>query len=126
MKKILFPKPKTTKKKTINIVLVGERPMSWNKYYSGMHWTKRAEETQRVHYLVLSQLKSVQLFTKPVNISIIGYFKGVPQDCDNICAKVYIDALKGKIIKDDSPDFVESVTTKSKKDKDYKLEINIQ
>lgn len=110
----------------MKIVLEGERPISWNKYYAGSHWSKRAKEAERVHWLVAEQLTGVRPFTEPVNISITAYFKGVPQDCDNICAKVYIDALKGKIIKDDNPQFVESVTTRSVKAKSPKLEIEIQ
>ena len=106
--------------------------------YAGQHWSKRAEEAQRVHFLVKNSprivgegesvyaLKKNPTFPGPVAISITAYFKGRQLDADNICAKLYVDGLKGWLLQDDSPEYVKSVTTCSMKDKDNpRVEIEI-
>ena len=103
----------------IRLVLEGERPCSWNKFYSGMHWRKRATEADRVHVIVRAAIDpdTVQLFDAPAHITVTAYFKNRPLDPDNICAKLYVDGLTRWLIVDDSPQYVASVTTISRVDK---------
>lgn len=118
----------------MKIILQKERPISWNKYYSGMHWSERNDEALRVHDLVTlsayEQLKAkgkMKVFKVPVNITVTVYFDKSLQDADNIASKLYIDGLKYLLLTDDSPDWVRSVTTVSKKDgKNPRMEIEIE
>ena len=111
----------------MKIVLDGERPFSWNKYWSGMHWSKRSAEKDRVKLLVRSELEpSVQMFTDPVEIHVRAFFKGNVQDCSNVCIKPYEDALIGWLIEDDSPAHVTAVRVESHKhNKRPRVEIEI-
>ena len=114
----------------MKIVLQDERPISWNEMYSGIHWTKRKEEADRVHQLVFYALKEAPLWRfyneDRVDIHITAYFKCRPQDPDNICSKMYIDGLIGNAIVDDTREFVRKVTVQSEIDKDNpRVEIEI-
>jgi hypothetical protein len=53
----------------------------------------------------------------PVDIVVDCYFDSRAQDSDNILAKPMIDALKGWLIPQDSPDIVHKVSVESHKDK---------
>lgn len=55
---------------------------------------------------------------KRVEIEVVGYFDKRPLDADNICSKIYLDSLKGWLIEDDSPKFVDRVSTASRIDKE--------
>lgn len=111
----------------VKITLEGERPLSWNKYWSGMHWAKRSAERDRVKWLVRSQLDpNTPMFTQPVEIHVRVYFKGKMQDCSNICIKPMEDALIGWLIEDDSPEYVTAVRVESRKDnKRPRVEIEV-
>lgn len=111
----------------VKIVLEGERPYSWNKYWSGMHWSKRSAEKDRVKLLVRAELDpSVQMFAQPVEVRVRAFFKGNAQDCSNICVKPYEDAIIGWLIEDDSPEYVTAVHVESRKDnKRPRVEIEI-
>ena len=98
----------------MRIVLMDERPTSWNQFYAGQHWSKRVQMAKDKHWLIRTALDpSIQPFTEPVDITITAYFKNKPLDADNICAKLYIDGLCGRVLEDDSPKWVRSVTTSS-------------
>ena len=109
------------------IVLNGERPVSWNKYWSGMHWSKRSAEKDRVKMLVRAELDpNCQMFAQPVEVRVRAFFKGKLQDCSNICIKPYEDAIIGWLIEDDSPEYVTAVRVESHKDnKRPRVEIEI-
>lgn len=116
----------------MKIVLPKERPTSWNKFYSGMHWTQRKAEAERVHDLVVYEaykqigINNIRKFELPVDITIVAYFAKSWQDADNIAAKLYVDGLKYLLLKDDSPKWVQSVTTTSAIDRDNpRVEIEI-
>ena len=91
------------------IQLQGERPMSWNTFYSGKHWSVRKDEADRVHMLVASKCLDYTPFTRPVDIRFYVGFKNHPQDPDNIAVKLYIDGLKGRVIVDDTFKQIRSV-----------------
>ena len=118
----------------MKITLLDERPWSWNKMYSGIHWATRAKEAARVHELMwydyLENHRDLsnpyQLFKNRVDILITAYFKSNPQDSDNICSKPYIDGLIGCFLADDTPEFVRRVSTQSEIDKENpRMEIEI-
>lgn len=96
----------------MRIVLEGERPVSWNQFYSGKHWTHRRQAAANVRLLMRSVLDpDAEPFTVPVAVTVTVYFRDHPQDADNVCAKLYIDGLKGFILADDSPAHVVRVMT---------------
>jgi hypothetical protein len=83
--------------------------MSWNKFYSGIHWSKRKKEADRVHLAVRSAIDpNWPMFKYRVEIEVRVYFRNlaVMLDWANIPAKLYEDGLIGWLIKDDSPEFV--------------------
>lgn len=106
---------------SIRLWLPGERPVSWNQFYSGKHWRARADEASRVHKLVYySMLEKlgceIEPFPVPVHITVTAHFKGRLLDPDNICAKPLIDGLvEAGLLVDDSPQYVDGVTTHSRK-----------
>ncbi len=113
----------------VRIVLKDERPLSLNKFWAGVHWSKRKEYADRVHLLVRAAIdpKEISIFTEPVNITITAYFDKRPLDCSNVLGKPYEDALIGWVIENDSPKYVSSFTTKSRIDKENpRLEILIE
>lgn len=112
----------------MKIILKDERSMSVNKVYSGMHWTKRKEEADRVHTLVFYAIpyKDRVIYQNRVDIFITCFFKNKPFDSDNIFGKIYVDGLKGVLIKDDHRNFVRWVGTRSEIDKENpRVEIEI-
>ncbi len=111
----------------MKIIINNERPKSWNKYWSGMHWTERNADANRVHTLVKESLgTSNPPLAYPVEIVITVYFKNRPYDCDNIACKPYIDGLKGALLVDDNPKYIKSVTMISLVDKENpRIEIEI-
>ena len=98
---------------TRKLILEGERPVSWNTYYAGSHWSVRDKEAKRVHALVRAALDpELEPFTGRVSILITAYVKNKPMDCDNLAGKLYVDGLKEWWFEDDTPDYIESVTTR--------------
>ena len=115
--------------KKVTLVLENERPKSWNKYWSGMHWTERTRERNRVHQLVRSQIDpdAAKIFPVPISITVTVYFKNKPQDISNLCLKPYEDSLIGWFIKDDGPEHVASITTRSRIDPERpRMEIELE
>lgn len=107
----------------MTIVLPGERPWSWNRFYAGAHWAVRRREVERVRLAVRAALPWAVVngvgwpATGPVAVELRVYFDRQPQDADNICTKLYVDALKGWCIVDDGPAWVTRVTPVSLVDK---------
>ena len=53
--------------RAITLTLIDEKPISWNKMYAGLHWSKRKDEADRVHLAVRVALDSDWLiFENPV------------------------------------------------------------
>lgn len=94
----------------VRLVLEGERPISWNQYYAGKHWSVRQAEAQRVHLAVRAEIDPDQakIFGNRVDIIITTYFDQRPYDSCNVPIKVYIDGLKDWYIKDDDIKYVRS------------------
>ena len=116
--------------RTITLTLLGEKPISWNKMYTGQHWSKRNAEAARVHLAVRAALDpNAAIFNTPVSITVRAYFKDKrgQLDASNIAAKLYEDGLIGWLITDDKPEYVRSMTTVSLLDRQSpRLEIEIK
>ena len=88
------------------------RQFSLNAYYAGKHWSVRKKDADFWHMLVLEAMhrtkQPVVMAEKPVMISV-WFHDGL--DCSNHAAMVKMieDALKDKIIKDDSPKYVKGI-----------------
>lgn len=110
------------------MVLEGERPKSWNEYYSGKHWSVRNREAKRVHTLVRSMIDpDDRPFDAPVAVTFTVYYDKNPQDSTNILDKLYEDGMLAKggfsdgyrsWLWDDDPEHVVSTTTIPRVDKD--------
>ena len=102
----------------LTIVLDGERAPSWNVLYAGQHWSKRKAMRDAAHLVVRAALPpDARLFDAPVDVTVTACYPRQPIDADNVSAKLYLDALKGVILRDDNPRWVRSVTTISKRAK---------
>lgn len=53
-----------------------------------------------------------------VEIEVVAFFNKYPLDADNICAKLYVDGMIGRVIGNDSYKFVLSVKTETRIDRD--------
>jgi len=75
-----------------------------------------------VHSLVIletkNQLRDHPIATGVVDIEVWAWFDKYPLDADNICAKLYVDGLKGLLIEDDSYKYVNSVRTVTRIDRE--------
>lgn len=115
--------------RTLTIIIPEERPTSWNKYYSGEHWSKRNKEAGRVHWLVRAYLDPESpIFDTLVDIEVAVYFENnnIRLDASNITAKLYEDGLIGHLIENDSWRQVRSVKTITLLDRvDPRVEITI-
>lgn len=110
------------------LVLIGERPKSWNYSYAGQHWSRRALDAVRTHDLVRSMLDPADRpFEKPVRITYTVYFKDRPLDAENIMTKAYTDGFLAhgnyrdgfrSWLWDDDMRYVAQVTTIPKLDPD--------
>lgn len=102
----------------IRIRLDDERAPSWNTFYSGQHWSKRKALKDAARLVVLAALPpDATPYDVPVDIHITACYPRQPLDADNVCSKVYIDALKGRLLHEDNPRWVRSVTTVSQRAK---------
>lgn len=96
----------------LKIVLTGERGRSWNPTLR-KHWTEFSKENVDVQWLVRAAIPfDAEPFDVPVHIRIDAFYTGKMIDSDNISAKLYIDGLKGKLIRDDDWRYVRDVTTR--------------
>ena len=112
---------------TRTLILEGERPVNWNTYYAGSHWSIRDKEAKRVHAIVRAALDpELEPFTGRVSIIITAYVKNKPMDCDNLAGKLYVDGLKDWWFENDTPDYIESVTTRVEIDPLPRLEIIVK
>ena len=83
-----------------------------NAYYSGKHHSKRAEDARFWHALTRAAMSKAQVrrrpFDKPV---VITFLWNDRLDLDNhsIMSKMIIDALKGRLINDDTRRWVKGI-----------------
>ena len=83
-----------------------------NAYYAGKHWSKRKKDAEFWHSMVISEMNIQKVrrkpFDKPV---IITFYWNDRLDCSNhaVMGKMIEDAMKGRIIKDDSRAWVKGI-----------------
>lgn len=81
------------------------RDYSLNAIYAGKHWSVRKKDSVLWHALVLSELRKqkvpIQIFDKPVEVRFYHHDR---LDIDNhaYMEKMIVDALKGKLLRDDN------------------------
>lgn len=90
---------------------IGEYGM--NAIYAGKHWTKRLKDAEYWHYLTHSAMNKAKipkkaLFKKPVQISLYWNDR---MDIDNhtYMGKMIVDAMKGRVIEDDTRKYFRKV-----------------
>jgi Endodeoxyribonuclease RusA len=109
----------------VTIRIPNERPAPWNTFYSQMHWASRSKEAYRVHVLVACYCQDTEMFSVPVDVRIRVGFNKRPLDVDNVCAKLYIDGMKGLLIADDTLKYVRSVLVEAERSKEAFVEITV-
>lgn len=103
---------------TTIITLHDERAPSWNKLYVQGHWSQRKRLVDEIKWKMRAAMDAEPtMHAGPVHITVTAVYKRSPVDCDNVAAKIFVDALKGLVIADDDIRYVESVTTVSTKGK---------
>lgn len=105
------------------------RPHSWNKYWAGEHYSKRAEGAHYIKMMTRSFLDpdKIEMFENPVHITWTAYLEKHPIDASNICIKPFEDALIGWLIENDSPKYVPGMTVYSRIDKENpRIEVLIE
>jgi Holliday junction resolvase RusA-like endonuclease len=83
-----------------------------NAYYAGKHWSIRKRDAEYWHLLTRSAMNKQEVrirpFEKPVEISFLWNDR---LDIDNhaVMGKMVVDAMKGRLINDDSRRWVKGV-----------------
>lgn len=85
---------------------------SMNAYYAGKHWSQRKRDAEFWHMMVCSCMNSQDVRRKPFKRPVIITFRWNDRlDIDNhaIMGKMVVDAMKGRVIEDDSRRWVKGV-----------------
>ena len=98
--------------------------ISTNKFYSGMHWTKRKKIKDVYKYLVRSEYKGQFLKDKQYEVEYTFYFKSRALDATN--CSMMVKLIEDILFEDDKWDIITSVTMKSRKSKEDYVEIKIE
>jgi hypothetical protein len=107
----------------MTIVLKDLPKISLNKWYAGMHWTKRKKIKDIYTLLVKSQFKSVLSSEHSYNTEYHFTFKSRPLDASNCVAMVKM--VEDIIFASDGYKVIKSILTTSNKGVEDKLEIKI-
>ena len=92
---------------------------SWNQYWAGVHWSKRAATALDWRVLVAAAVRKQYgelapvIVDYPVTLVVTVEKADHILDCSNVCVKVLEDALKPWLLQDDSPGFVSCVVAMS-------------
>lgn len=102
---------------TTVLEIPNHRCLSWNMYYAGKvsHW-QRTRTKNEIKLLVRAALTgNEELYDGPVHIRVTAVYANKANliDSDNLIDKLYIDALKGLLIRDDNAKWVWDVTTRA-------------
>lgn len=107
MERILIPYPKSA---------AGKRQWSkeygMNAYYAGKHWSARKRDAEYWHRLVRSYMDEQGVRRVPFKRAVIITFHWNDRlDIDNhaIMGKMIVDAMKGRVIEDDSRRWLKGV-----------------
>jgi hypothetical protein len=98
----------------LRIILQNERAVGWNQLMR-MHYNGRNHLVKEKKLVVLAAIRQlttdVTIQEHEVDIHITAYMTALPLDSDNVCAKLYIDGLKGHVIQDDNRTYLRHCTT---------------
>lgn len=84
-----------------------------NSYYSGKHWAKRKEDADYWHMLTIAALSKAKIRRKPFDKPVvITFYWDDNLDIDNhsVMGKMIVDALKGRLLRDDNRKWVKGVS----------------
>ncbi len=96
------------------------KDFSLNAIYQGKHWSRRIDDAEYWHYLTIAQINQqipkAKMFEKPVRVTM---YWNDSLDIDNhaYMGKMIVDALKGRLIREDSKKYVRSITHEFHEDK---------
>lgn len=99
-------------------IKISIKKLSGNLVYSGIHWTKRNKHKNQ-YALLCNGFKKLEPINDIIDIKYDFRFIKNALDSENCfyMAKMITDCLvKNKVIKDDSPKYVNDVTYNSKRD----------
>lgn len=83
-----------------------------NKYYAGVHWAVRKRDAEYWHRLARAEMERQKIRKYPFeNAVILSFYWNDRLDCSNhaAMAKMIEDAMKGRLIQDDSRRFVKGI-----------------
>lgn len=103
--KISYPKKTAGKKQWA-------KRFGMNAYYAGKHWSERKEDAEFWHLITRSAMNAQKVRRRPFESPvIITFYWNDRLDLDNhaIMGKMIVDAMKGRVIQDDSRQFVKGV-----------------
>ena len=107
VEKFIIPYPKTQAGKK-----AWAKNYGLNKYWAGVHWAIRKRDADFWHALVSSEMNNQSVRKFPFqNAVIITFYWNDRLAIDNRAAmgKLILDAMKGRVIKDDSRRWVKGV-----------------
>ena len=107
----------------MTIILTDLPKVSLNKWYAGMHWTKRKKIKDNYTQIVRSQFREVLPKDKSYSVEYCFTFKNRPLDASNCVAMVKM--IEDIIFEDDSYKVVHSILITSCKGERDSLEINV-
>ena len=107
----------------MTIILTDLPKISLNKWYAGMHWTKRKKMKDNYTQIVRSQFREVLPKDKSYSVEYHFKFKNRPLDASNCVAMVKM--VEDIIFADDSYKIVHSILITSGKGERDSLEINV-
>lgn len=111
-------KPKTWERFTIEYPNTPAGKKQWmkqfgaNAYYAGKHWSKRAADAEYWHNMVRSCMERQGVRREPFQRPVVVVFRWNDRlDLDNhsIMGKYIVDAMKGRVIPDDSRRWVKGI-----------------
>ena len=108
----------------MTIIFTDLPKISLNKWYAGMHWTKRKKMKDSYTQIVRSQFKEVLPKDKSYSVEYHFTFKSRPLDASNCVAMVKM--VEDIIFEDDSYKIISSILISSGKGSRDTLEINIK
>jgi len=91
---------------------------SWNVFYAGRHWARRAAMVRQWRWLVREALglrRPDPPLRFPVTVQVLVGKRTHALDADNPCAKLVIDGLKGLVLPDDDGRYLAWAVTGSRK-----------
>ena len=97
--------------------------LSLNKWYAGVHWSKRKRIKDKYKILIKSQFKKVLTKNKVYEVQYTFCFKNQPLDASNCVAMLKL--IEDIIFEDDGYKIISSINIKSRKSIADSVEINI-